>query len=101
MYNVPNEELEEVLTEDVFDSKYDLDDSIVSEHYDDGRLETFGADAEMVAKIHQESPNRLWTVIDGDDGGLYLVSGFHHINRVYHLVTVQECSSDFEEYLLG
>ena len=90
-----------VLTEADFDAKYTHDTSIVSEHYDDGRLETFGADAKTVAKINQESPNRLWTVVDGDDGELYLVSGYHHVNRVYHLVTVEECSSDFEEYQLG
>ena len=93
MYSVP--------TEDVFDSKYTHDETIVSEHYDDGRLETFGADLEKVMEIKQNSPRRLWTMVDDDEGdGTYLVAGFHYVNRICYLVTTEEWESDDEEYLL-
>lgn len=30
---------------------------------------------------------KLWTVVEGERESLYLLSGFHRINRVYHFVT--------------
>lgn len=29
----------------------------------------------------------VWTVVDGDDGGLYALAGFHVVNRVGYLLT--------------
>lgn len=30
---------------------------------------------------------KLWTVVEGDRDSIYLLSGFHRINRMYHFVT--------------
>lgn len=29
----------------------------------------------------------VWTVVDGDDGGMYALAGFHVVNRVGYLLT--------------
>lgn len=29
----------------------------------------------------------LWTIVDGDDGGMYALSGVHYVNRIGYLVT--------------
>lgn len=30
---------------------------------------------------------RLWTVVDGEEGGMYAIAGLHHVNRIYYVVT--------------
>lgn len=35
----------------------------------------------------KEDPRHVWTVVEGDDGGLYATPGFHYVNRLYDLVT--------------
>lgn len=46
--------------------------------------ETFGRDLEFVRSVPNEN---VWTLIDGDDGGQVIVSGFHVVNRVGYFVT--------------
>lgn len=46
--------------------------------------ETFGPELDYV---RTQSPNTVWTVVDGDDGQLVIVSGFHFVNRIGYLVT--------------
>lgn len=33
---------------------------------------------------------KLWTVVDGDDGGLYALSGWHYVNRVGYVLTEED-----------
>lgn len=49
-------------------------------------LETYGKELEFV---HKQNPDCIWTIIDGDDGGLWLVSGYHHVNRINYLITTE------------
>lgn len=34
-----------------------------------------------------EDPRTVWTVLDGDDGDLYVASGYHFVNRIGYLVS--------------
>lgn len=47
-------------------------------------FETYG---EEMAFIRAQDPRRIWTLVDGDNGGLYLVSGYHLVNRIGYLLT--------------
>ena len=90
------------LTEDEFDLKYNYDESInstVDEGKQPGTLETFGEDIERVLEIYKKTPRKVWTVVDGE-GGMYLVSGYHHVNRMYYVITIEDgpLPSDIEEY---
>ena len=29
-----------------------------------------------------QDPRRIWTLVDGDDGNMYIVDGYHLVNRV-------------------
>jgi len=88
------------LNEDDFDNKYNLAD-IESENFEvNGQLETFGKDLEIVLKYANEHPKRVWTVIDGDDDKLWIVSGYHLVNRVYYYITKEECIENFEDYVI-
>lgn len=91
-------------TIDEFDEIYTPDDAVKSEIFDDdgqeGMLETFGKDLDLVLKIHNETPKRVWTTVDGDDGSVYLVSGFHFVNRINYVITKEDVKTDLEEYVI-
>jgi hypothetical protein len=55
--------------------------------YGDGAgcfFETFG---DELAFIRRQGLRTVWTLIDGDDGDLYLLSGFHFVNRLGYLIS--------------
>ncbi len=47
-------------------------------------FETFGEELEFV--LQQDSLN-VWTIVDGDDGDLYVNSGLHFVNRIGYLIS--------------
>lgn len=53
---------------------------------EEGRIvfETYGKELEFVKK---HSTKFIWTLVDGDDGELYIIPGYHLANRVHYLVT--------------
>ena len=62
-------------------------------------LETYGADLKLVLKINKKTTLRVWTMVDGDDG-MYLIAGYHLVNRIYYVITNEEAQSEDEEYLI-
>ena len=79
------------LTEDEFDERFPL----VRNHLNPaaswafgdgfGRLfETYGDALEFVKR---QDPLKVWTLVDGDDGDLYVISGPHFVNRIGYLVS--------------
>lgn len=71
--------------------------------YEKGQFETYGPDFEYVLKVYKETPERVWTVIDPDDGEWndepIVVNGLRHCNRLFYIVT-QENGSEGETYKL-
>jgi hypothetical protein len=82
-----------------FEDHYTYDGSIESVEFLDqeGMFETFGQDMQTVLEVHEQTPRRVWTAMDGDDG-VYLVNGLHYVNRVYYVITVEE-GEEGEEFL--
>jgi hypothetical protein len=79
------------ITEDEFDQRYSLVPNHLNRHaswaIDDGPgclFETYGEELEFV---REQDIRFVWTLIDGDDGDMYLVSGFHRVNRVGYLIS--------------
>ena len=79
------------LTEDEFDERYQL----IPNHLDpnaswgsgDGPgclFETYGPELDFV---RQQDPRTVWTIVDGDDGDMYVVSGLHFVNRIGYLIS--------------
>ena len=80
------------MTEDEFDAAYPL----VPNHINptagwavgDGSrgclFETYGDEFTYVRRF---DPRRVWTLIDGDDGDLYVASGLHLVNRIGYLLS--------------
>jgi hypothetical protein len=79
------------LTEDQFDDRFPL----VPNHINSSAswaigegggclFETFG---EEFAFIKRQDPLKVWTLVDGDDGDMYLINGLHFVNRVGYLLS--------------
>lgn len=47
-------------------------------------FETYGDELEFVKR---QDPLTVWTLVDGDDGDLYVISGPHFVNRIGYLVS--------------
>ena len=47
-------------------------------------FETYGDELEFV---HRQDPRKVWTLVGGDDGELYVVSGLHLVNRMGYFVS--------------
>lgn len=52
--------------------------------FDGLMFETFGPELEAV---NAADPACVWTVVDGEDGDLWLLSGCHRVNRLGYLIT--------------
>lgn len=46
-------------------------------------FETYGEELEFVKS---QDPNTIWTEMDGDNG-VYIVSGYHYVNRIQYYIT--------------
>jgi hypothetical protein len=51
---------------------------------DNDKFETYGKELEFV---RAQDPRCIWTLVDGDDGNLYIVDGYHFVNRINYFVT--------------
>ena len=47
-------------------------------------FETYGDELEAVKISH---PNKVWTIVEGDDGEFYVSNGYHYVNRQGYFIT--------------
>lgn len=86
------------LSEEEFDARYPLLinhlNPSASWAFGDGPgclFETYGEELEFVQR---QDPRTVWTLVDGDDGDQYLVSGLHFVNRIGYLVSTVPVPDD-------
>lgn len=86
MTNAPIE-----ISEDEFDDRYPLLLNHLNPHaswaFGDGPGCLFESYGEELEFVRQQDPRTVWTLVDGDDGDQYLLSGFHFVNRIGYLVS--------------
>ena len=76
------------LSEDEFDRRFPL----LSNHLNTSASWAFGDDGgclfetygEELAFVKQQDSGCIWTLVDGD---LYVISGFHFVNRIGYLIS--------------
>ena len=82
----------EMTEEDWFNTYKPIKNNLVeSSSFDDHMFETYGEEVEFV-KAQDE--NRIWMLGDGDDGGMYIWSGWGFVNRIGYFVTEVPCPPD-------
>ena len=41
-----------------------------------------------------QDPRRVWTLLEGDNGGLFIGSGLHLVNRLGYIITAEPMQED-------
>ncbi len=79
------------LTEEEFDDQYTFVPNHINPSatwaFDDAGgclFETYGEEFEFVRRY---DPRKVWTLVDGDDGDMYVISGLHYVNRFGYLLS--------------
>lgn len=70
---------------EAWEAKYKPIKNHIADNGDD-KFETYGEELEFVIA---QDPRCIWTLVDGDDGNLYIVDGYHLVNRINYFVTTQ------------
>ena len=60
-------------------------------------FETYGEEYEFVKHADQD---KVWTVIDGEGSKLYVVAGWHFVNRLGYIITELPWENGTEEYII-
>jgi hypothetical protein len=71
------------MTEAEWEDKFTLVPNHI-QGYDAQLFETYGAELEFV---RSQPDQNIWTQVDGDGGGLYIISGMHFVNRIGYYIT--------------
>ena len=103
MYNTLEEKY---ASQEQFEKKYSGDPKYNYDNQEgqEGMMETFSPHIDRVLKLaNSKNPKdfrRVWTVIDGDEtDDMYIVAGYHWVNRCYHFITNEYWESEDEEYI--
>lgn len=76
---------------DTWEAKY----KPVTNHFDGtDKFETYGEELDFV---RAQDPRCIWTLVDGDDGNLYIVDGYHLVNRINYFITEVPFEGEFLE----
>ena len=76
---------------DAWEDKYK---PVHNQFEDNDKFETYGEELEFV---RAQDPRCVWTLVDGDDGNLYIVDGYHFVNRINYFVTEVPFEGDYLE----
>ena len=85
------------LTENQFDEQFTL----VENHLDNNAswngamFETYGEELDYI-RMKAQNANNVWTIIEGDNDTMFIVSGVHLVNRIGYLITNEEWEEETE-----
>jgi len=80
---------------DLFDKYTPAKDCIPTVFEEDtGMFETYGQDLQTVMRIAATQANRVWTLVDADDGGTVWLNGYHYVNRIAYAITEEAGQPD-------
>ena len=69
---------------DAWDAKYQPIQNHIDPHAGD-KFETYGKELDYVLSIANTEPDRVWTLVEGDDG-LYITNGYNLVNRLNYFI---------------
>jgi hypothetical protein len=62
--------------------------------FDGYMFETFGEEVKYVQEVAKISPNKIWTIVDGEGSSVWYTSGYHFVNRLGYLITEEEWTEE-------
>ena len=67
--------------------------------FDNTMFETYGEELGYVKLINEQSPENVFTIVEVEDN-LYILKGFHLVNRHGYFITKNPCDVEFSEILI-
>ena len=55
--------------------------------FDGIMFETYTEEYDYVASVGQKEPNRIWTLVDGEDGSTLIINRWAFVNRIGYFIT--------------
>jgi hypothetical protein len=49
-------------------------------------FETYGKEVAHVKRVARKTPNKVWTMVDGDNCKCYAIPGWHFVNRIGYFI---------------
>jgi len=87
-----NERFVEMTEDEWFETYKPIENHLETNSSFDGHMfETYGSEVEFVKSVPED---RIWMLGDGDDGGMYIWSGWGFVNRIGYFVTEVPCPPD-------
>lgn len=71
------------LTDDEWDEQY----LPITNPFGDGERQLFETYGEELAYVQAQPVSHVWTQVDGDNGGVYIVNGYASVNRIGYYIT--------------
>lgn len=75
----------------------DPDFNYENEEGQEGFMETFEPHVSRVQKVLQETPEKVWTIFDSDEG-MEICAGYHLANRVLYFISNEKWENENECY---
>lgn len=83
------------MIEDLTSSEFDEQFKLVPNHIVPSRGDMFETFGEELDFVRSTDPFRICTLVEGDDGDLYIVSGYHLVNRLGYFILEEPFGYDF------
>ena len=77
----------------IIDNQFEDRFKPIQNHLDDNAswggamFETYGEEMAFVLEVHEKNPNRVWTIMDGEDNDMFIGNGLSYVNRVGYIIT--------------
>ena len=62
-------------------------------------FETFGEELDYVIKVAKNTPNKVLTILEDDEGRWCIGEGYHLVNRLGYLITEESFDEKIEYYI--
>ncbi|CAB4124041.1 hypothetical protein UFOVP45_112 [uncultured Caudovirales phage] len=72
-----------IITDDEWDEQY----TPILNHINGNDSQMFETYGDELAFVQSQPANRVWTMLDGDEGGVFIVNGMHLVNRIGYYIT--------------
>jgi hypothetical protein len=84
-----------IIRKEITEHEFENNFSLVPNHIVPTRGDMFETFGEELDFVHSTDPSRVCTIVEGDDGELYIVSGYRWVNRFGYLILEEPFEDGF------
>lgn len=77
------------MTFEEWEAKYIPIKNWLSKVKDEDKFETYGVELGFVIGVDYMDSRKVWTLVEGDSGNLWVTNGYHLVNRLNYFITTE------------